>query len=140
MLRERKVIYSSSNSDEREANEEMEATEETSPSPLSVSQQPGEGTSRGAARFVFDNARFHNHRNQEWHEEHVNLEFLLEMHVSPPVEMMYNISVAFAQFGWASILTLPDHYCPDLVREFYANIESKARHSGEMVESWVRGR
>ena len=35
---------------------------------------------------------------------------------------------------------MPTHYYPDLVHEFFANIEYKARHDGEMVESWVRGR
>ncbi|XP_071932873.1 uncharacterized protein [Coffea arabica] len=141
MPRGRRAILSSSSGDERVANEEMEVSEdENSPSPPPVRRQLGEGTSRGAGRSVFDSARFTNRRNQEWHEEHANLEFLFEMHVNPTVEMMYNISEAFAQQGWAPILTLPNHYYPDLVREFYANIESKARHSGEIVESWVRGR
>ncbi|XP_071927454.1 uncharacterized protein [Coffea arabica] len=128
MRRGSRVIYFSSSSKERE---------ETSPSPLPVIRQSGEGTSRRVERSVFDSARFNNRRNQEWHEEHANLEFLFEMHISPKIEMVYRISEAFAQFGWALILTLPDHYYPDLVREFYANIESKARHSGEMVKSWV---
>nr|XP_027083595.1 uncharacterized protein LOC113705889 [Coffea arabica] len=136
MPRGRRVIPSSSSSEEREANEEMKVSEEeSSPSPPPVSRQSGEGTSHGAATTVFDSARFNNRRNKKWHEEHANLEFLFEMHVSPLVEMMYNISETFAQLGWAPILTLPDHYYPDLVREFYANIGSKAHHSREMVES-----
>ena len=100
------MIYSSSSSNEKE---------ETSPSPLPVIRQSGEGTSRRVERSVFDSARFNNRRNQEWHEEHANLEFLFEMHVSPEVEMVHRISEAFAQLGWGPILTIPNHYYPDLV-------------------------
>ncbi|XP_071924688.1 uncharacterized protein [Coffea arabica] len=66
MPRGRRAVLSSSNSEEREVNEEMEVTEEeNSPFPPPVNRQPGEGTSRGAGRSVFDGARFNNRRNQE---------------------------------------------------------------------------
>ena len=67
------------------------------------------------------------------------MEFLFEKHVSSEVETAFQISEAFDQLGWAPILRLPTTYYPELVREFYANIINKARHSGELVESWVRG-
>ena len=141
MARGKQVVYSSSGSDDSEVSKEVEVSEEErSPSPQPVSRQPGEGTSRSAAASVFDSAKFSTLRNQEWHEEHADLEFIFEMHVSPEVEMVYRISEAFDQLGWVPILTFPTYYYPDLVREFYANIEYKARHSGEMVEFWVRGR
>ena len=79
-----------------EVSEEVEISEEErSPSPPPVSQRPGEGIFRSAEASIFDSAKFTNRRNQEWHEEHANLEFLFEMHVSPEVEMMYRISEAF---------------------------------------------
>ena len=39
--------------------------------------------------------------------------------------------------GWASILTLSHHIYPDLVREFYANIDNK---KGEKIRSFAQGR
>ena len=103
-------------------------------------RQQWEGTSRIAHIAVFDSAKFTGLRNQEWHEAHANFEFLFEMHVSPEIEVVYYIKEVFNQLGWMPILTLSTHYYPNLVREFYANIENKARHSGELLESWVRGR
>ena len=103
-------------------------------------RQQGEGTSRSAKTTVFDSAKFISFWNQEWHEAHANLEFLWDMHVSAEIEMVYHISEAFNQLDWALILKLPTHFYPDSVWEFYANIDYKVCHSGEMVESWVQGR
>nr|XP_027109000.1 uncharacterized protein LOC113728837 [Coffea arabica] len=141
MAREKQVVYSFSSSDEMEVNEDIEKNEEErSHSPQSIRKQQRKGTSRSAETAIFDSAKFTSLRNQEWHEVHANLEFLFEMHVSSKIEVVYCISEAFNQLGWAPILTLPTHYYPDLICEFYANIDNKPRHSGKMVESWVRER
>ena len=121
--------------------EDVEVSEEErSPSPQSVRGRLGKGTSRSAEATVFDSARFTTLRNQEWHEEYAIWSSFSEMHVSPEIETVYHLSEAFNQLGWAPILTLSTHYHSYLVREFYANIEYKAHHSGEMLGSWMHGR
>ena len=90
MARGKQVVYSSSSSDDIEVSEDVEISEqERSPSPQPVRRQQGEGTSRSAKATIFDSAKFTNHRNQEWHKEHANLEFLFKMHVSPAIETIY---------------------------------------------------
>ena len=101
----------------------LEKVKKRSPSPQPVRRRHGEGTSHSAETTIFDSAKFTNLRNQEWHEMQANLEFLFEMHVSSEVKMIYRISEVFNQLGWVPILTLPTHFHPDFVREFYANIE-----------------
>ena len=124
-----------------EVSKDVEKSEEKrSPSPQSLRRRQREDTFRSAETAIIDSAKFTSLKNQEWHESHANLEFFFEMHVSPKIEVVYHISEAFNQLDWAPILTLSTHYNLDLMREFYANIDNKARHSGEMVESWVRGR
>ncbi|XP_027125024.1 uncharacterized protein [Coffea arabica] len=143
MGRKRQVVYSSSSSEEAEENldisEEVEETEEVA---RSLSPAPDSRRLRGRTALqpqIFDSARFSTLQHQKWYEAHANLEFLFEKHVSTEVENAFQISEAFDQLGWAPILRLPVYYYPELVREFYANIINKAKHSGEKVESFVRG-
>ncbi|XP_027166325.1 uncharacterized protein LOC113766318 [Coffea eugenioides] len=116
--------------------------EETEEEARSLSPAPAPRRLRGrTAREpqIFDSAKFSTLQHQEWYKAHANLEFLFEKHVSPEVETAFQISETFDQLGWEPILRLPDYYYLNLVREFYANIINKAKHSGEKVESFVRG-
>ena len=140
MARGKQVVYSSSSTDDIEVSEDVEVSEEErSFYPQLVRRLLGQVTSRSAKAIVFDSARFTTLRNQEWHEEYAIWSSFSEMHVSPEIETVYHLSEAFNQLRWAPILTLSTHYHSYLVREFYANIESKEHHRGEILGSWMDG-
>lgn len=87
----------------------------------------------------FDITRFSSKENQEWYQARESIDFVYELHIAPEVDAAHQITAAFAALGWAPILALPYQIVPDLVREFYANIEDKKGHSGERIETSVRG-
>ena len=68
------------------------------------------------------------------------MEFIYEMHLTSEIDAVYCITEAFELLEWAPILSLPHHIYPNLVREFYANIDNKKGYSGEEIRSFVRGR
>ena len=62
------------------------------------------------------------------------------MHIASKIDAIYRITETFELLGWALILSIPLHIYPDLIREFYANIDNKKGHNSEEIKSFVRGR
>lgn len=52
----------------------------------------------------------------------------------------FHITETFARLGWGPILYLPCYFYPHLIREFYANIKDKDKHSSSVLVTIVRGR
>lgn len=88
----------------------------------------------------YDIRRFTSLENQRWYEDRANNPIINEKHVAPNVDDHYKITEAFAKLGWQSILNLPRYTYPNLVREFYANVVNKEGHSGDTIETQVRGK
>ena len=63
------------------------------------------------------------------------MEFIYEMHIVPEIDAVYRITEAFELLGWAPILSLPHHIYPDLVWEFYVNIDNKKGYGGEEIRA-----
>ena len=98
------------------------------------------GTSRRPPPPNYDVECFTSKDNQGWFEEPEHMEFIYEMHITPKIDVFYRIMEVFDLLGLASILSLPRHIYPDLIREFYANIDNKKGHNGEEIKSFIRGR
>ena len=62
------------------------------------------------------------------------MEFIYEMHIVPDIDVIYQITKAFELLELAPILNLPHHIYPELVREFYVNIDNNC---GEEIRSFV---
>ncbi|OMO99529.1 hypothetical protein COLO4_13239 [Corchorus olitorius] len=50
-----------------------------------------------------------------WYDKMATNDFVVEQRVPTSIDEEYHITAAFAHFGWAPILNLPDNYCPRLV-------------------------
>ncbi|XP_027178132.1 uncharacterized protein LOC113777297 [Coffea eugenioides] len=131
-----------SSSEEHTPSVHEESPEEESPSPESPprSRRKTASTGRDEPPPDYDTTRFTSLENQEWYEAGLAKEIIIEKHLAPEVDAHYHISTAFKRLGWENILQLPKYYYPNLVREFYANVENKQSHSGNLIVSWVRGR
>lgn len=114
--------------------------EQRTPSPPPLRRRPRRSTAREPPPPEYDAIRFTSKENQEWYEAREHKGFIFEMHVAPDVNAEFKLTEAFDILGWGPILTLPDHYYPQLVKEFYANVVNKSGHSGENIRSYVRGR
>ena len=120
--------------------EESPEEESPSPEPPPRSRRKTASTSRDEPPPDYDTTRFTSLENQQWYEFGLDKEIIIEKHLAPEVDAHYHISTAFKLLGWENILQLPKHYYPTLVREFYANVENKESHSGNLIVSWVRGK
>ena len=127
-------------SEERTPSPEESPIEE-SPSPESPprSRRKTASTSRDEPLPDYDTTRFTSLENQHWYETGLDKEIIIEKHLAPEVDGHYKISTTFKRLGWENIFGLPRHYYPNLVREFYANVEDKHSHSGNLIVSWARG-
>ena len=65
------------------------------------------------------------------------MKFTYGMLITPDIDI---VTETFELLGWAPIFTLPHHIYPDLVQEFYTNIDNQKGHSGVKINSFVRGR
>lgn len=88
----------------------------------------------------YDTRRFTSLENQQWYEDRATNSIINEKHLAPNVDDHYKITEAFAKIGWQAILNLPRYTYPNLVREFYANVVNKEGHSGDTIETQVRGK
>ncbi|XP_071933319.1 uncharacterized protein [Coffea arabica] len=145
MARTRRAVIRTptpSSSEEHTPSLQEESPEDESPSPQSPprSRRKTASTSRDEPPPDYDTTRFTSIENQQWYEAGLDKEIIVEKHLAPEVDDHYKISTAFKRLGWEDILKLPKHYYPNLIREFYANVEDKHSHSGNLIESWVRGK
>ena len=114
--------------------------ESSSPEQPPRSRRKQTSTSREEAPPEYDVTRFTSLENQEWYGARLLKEIIIEKHLAPEVDAHYKVSAAFARLGWENILQLPRYYYPNLVREFYANVEDKPGHRANKIVSWVRGK
>ncbi|XP_027101291.2 uncharacterized protein [Coffea arabica] len=128
-----------SSSEEHTPSLHEESPEEKSPSPQSPprSCRKTASTSREEPLPDYDTMQFTSLKNQQWYEAGLDKEIIVEKHLASEVDDHYKISTAFKRLRWEDILQLPKHYYPTLVREFYANVEDKQSHSGNLIVSWV---
>ncbi|XP_071928410.1 uncharacterized protein [Coffea arabica] len=135
---------SSSSSEERTPSVPEESLSPVEESPLSESpprsRRKKASTSHEEPPLDYDTTRFISLENQKWYKTRLDKEIIIEKQLTPEVDDHYKVSTAFGQLGWANILKLSRHYYPNLVREFYANVEDKQIHSGNLIVSWVRGK
>lgn len=100
------------------------------------------GTSGRANRSViqrYDHTRFSNRENAEWFSKRKNSRIVVEKTVAPSIDGHFHILDAFQTLGWGPILQLSGDYYPELVIEFYANIENKEEKYESTINSMVKG-
>ena len=105
--------------------------------PRRVTRDRGESSARQRAPD-YDNTRFISKERELWYE-HSSSKFVVEKTVDPLVDSELHLSDAFRVLGWQFILEPRGGcYCPDLVRQFYANMTMNEREPWE-VQSMVKG-
>ncbi|OMP07851.1 hypothetical protein COLO4_07000 [Corchorus olitorius] len=86
-----------------------------------------------------DDRRFIMEEAKVWYDEMAANDFVVEQSVPTSIDEEYQITAAFEHFGWAPILSLPNNYCPRLVREFYANMKQRSIIDCFSLSSRVKG-
>ena len=139
MVRTRRArirTFTPSSSEERTPSHEESPEEESpSPEPPPRSRRKTASTSRDEPLPDYDTSTFTSLENQQWYEAGLDKEIIIEKHLAPEVDAHYHISMAFKRLEWENIFQLPKHCYPNLVREFYANVENKQSHSGNLIVS-----
>ncbi|GAB2289386.1 hypothetical protein Dimus_023695 [Dionaea muscipula] len=107
-----------------------------SPSAPKGKQFKGTGA---ASSTDYDTSRFLSRENQEWYEAHAPNKFIVEKTISGGVDNVVELTSRFESLGWESILELDEGYYPDLVREFFANMDAKENPLCPLISTWVRG-
>ncbi|XP_027062945.2 uncharacterized protein [Coffea arabica] len=129
MVRTRRArirTFTPSSSEERTPSHEESPEEESpSPEPPPRSRWKTASTSRDEPLPDYDTTRFTSLENQQWYEAGLDKETIIEKNLTPEVDAHYHISTAFKRLRWENIFQLPKHYYPNLVQEFYANVENK---------------
>ncbi|KAL6588261.1 hypothetical protein OROMI_001239 [Orobanche minor] len=85
-----------------------------------------------------DPTRFTTAENEEWHLLRTNAKLLVEKDIAPEIEDKFHLLSFFRVLRWENSFALPPYYCEELVREFYANVETQMR-SISVIWSVVRG-
>ncbi|KAL6575223.1 hypothetical protein OROMI_012508 [Orobanche minor] len=85
-----------------------------------------------------DPTRFTTAENEEWHLLRTNAKLLVEKDIASEIEDKFHLLSFFRVLRWENSFALPPYYCEELVREFYANVETKMR-STSVILSVVRG-
>ncbi|KAL6587779.1 hypothetical protein OROMI_000757 [Orobanche minor] len=85
-----------------------------------------------------DLTRFTTAENEEWHLLRTNAKLLVEKDISLEIKDKFHLLSFFRVLRWENSFALPPYFCEELVREFYANVETKMR-STSVIWSVVRG-
>ncbi|OMO69043.1 hypothetical protein COLO4_29305 [Corchorus olitorius] len=83
--------------------------------------------------------RFTSNDNYKWYKDQLGKKFIEETHVPEELDNLYGVTASFDVLGWTPILGLPKDYFPDLVREFYANLEEREKDICVSLHSTVAG-
>ncbi|OMO52604.1 hypothetical protein COLO4_37078 [Corchorus olitorius] len=83
--------------------------------------------------------RFTCNANYKWYKDQLGKKFVEETHVPEELDNLYGVTASFDVLGWTPILGLPKDYFPDLVREFYANLEEREKDICVCLHSTVAG-
>ena len=83
--------------------------------------------------------RFSTPGNREYLERARRKKLLVEHTFHPSVEAEFGVSQLFKNLGWESSLNISGTYFPQLVKEFYANIEQKKSLNLWAINTFVKG-
>ena len=92
-------------------------------------------TSRGSNTRT----RFTNKKNEAWYRKNEHHAMVVEKFVSPDVVERFELNRIFEHFQWEEMTTLRGDYYPELVKEFYANMENKGDADYTSLATIVRG-
>ena len=92
-------------------------------------------TSRGSTT----RNRFTNKKNEAWYKKNQHHAFVVEKFVTFDVVERFNLHRLFEHFHWDQMITLRGDYYPDLVKEFYANMENKGDADYTSLTTTIRG-
>ncbi|CAH9098915.1 unnamed protein product [Cuscuta epithymum] len=90
-----------------------------------------------ASSTILPSSRFVNTKCYERYLESRDNDFVVEKTVSQPIDHEYRLTEAFANIDWEQLLHLEGTFYPELVKEFFANIEGNSPR--KMIESRVKG-
>ncbi|OMO50031.1 hypothetical protein COLO4_38248 [Corchorus olitorius] len=82
---------------------------------------------------------FTSNANYKWYKDQLGKKFVEETQVPEELDNLYRVTASFNVLGWTPILGLPKDYFPDLVREFYANLEEREKNICVSLHSTVAG-
>lgn len=88
---------------------------------------------------TYDATRFSSSECQNWFQLRKNKSFIIEKDIAPNMEAYFHISETLDRLGWSPIVRLPRIFYPQLVKEFYANVENKDAYSNVLLNTTVRG-
>ena len=87
----------------------------------------------------FDNNRFSSQANAQWYMSKRLNTVVVEKTIAPGIDNSFHLHEAYGGLGWHRLLTLEGPYYPELVRQFYANLEHKDKKTKPTLVSWVKG-
>lgn len=80
-------------------------------------------SSRRLVRVEFDNSRFTSLENFLLYEKLKENKMIVEKFIHPRIDAEVPIRAEFDKLGWGSLLDIKGDFYPELVWQFFANIE-----------------
>ena len=97
----------------------------------------GESSSR-QAQPEFDESRFLTKEREKWYNERISNRMVVEKTISLDIDREFLLKALFRVLGWQHVCELRGAYYPELVKQFYANLDrSEDDHS--CFRSMVKG-
>ncbi|CAH9071073.1 unnamed protein product, partial [Cuscuta europaea] len=90
-----------------------------------------------ASSTILPASRFVNTQCYERYLESRDNDFVIEKTISAPIDHEFQLTAAFAKINWEPVLHLQGTFYPELVKEFFANVEGN--YAQKMIESRVKG-
>ena len=87
----------------------------------------------------YDTTKYSSQENFKWATEKRLETVVVEKTIANDIDEAFHIHAAYTTLGWRRLLYLEGEYYPDLVKQFYANIEEKQRKFKYPIISWVKG-
>lgn len=92
-----------------------------------------------AQRVVFDESRFTSADNFTWYAKLKDNGMIFEKSIHPRIDAEVPIRAEFENFGWGSLLDIKGDYYPELVWQFYANMEDKDITGMDAIRTFDKG-
>lgn len=96
-------------------------------------------SSRRLVRVEFDNSRFTSLENFLLYEKLKENKMIVEKFIHPRIDAEVPIRAEFDKLGWGSLLDIKGDFYPELVWQFFANIEEKETIGLPIIRSFVKG-
>lgn len=97
----------------------------------------GASSSSRAPRVIFDENRFL--LRILWFEKMKGDCMIVEKSLHPRIDAEVPIRAEFDKFGWGALLDVKGDYYPELVWQFYANMEDKDITGMDVIRTFVKG-